>query len=740
MKTIILLIFLLAFLGQPSLAALPENEAFANGDPKVSWEQGQDGSIIRKEYFFSGQLKSEGIYKNNKLNGLYKEYFEDGQLYLQITFINGLENGPYKEYFSGGAVSKEANFKEGQFHGPYKEYYDDGTLFKQFTFEDGRRQGQGKIFHPNGQLQARLNFHNDQLKGIYEEYDEDGNVLAKEEIAEPAPEPASLPIFPEPQLERNKNKAAWIVALEDFKDYLVRKFNANKSPVYYFLLLAFGFLTLSAISYFISLGRPPTEQTLTSAKQVAAQTPASPKEYNFMNEESVVMYRRLLETVASGIFVADLKGNLVYANFALMKLLGLKARTDIFGFNINDQFIDTVSSHNRFLDELKKGEVTHYTFRYKNNPNEQLILSASGNFIYSDQGEAIGIQGVVYNVTEKAKLEEDLVIEKRKMDLMLELFERIDGIKDIDELVDYTVRGVTNIFGANRCSIMLLDKDNTTLVVRGAHGLPKEAIRDTKIKLGESVSGLVAKRGEAVVVKNIEYDNRFGRIKASQYLGRSFMVAPLEFDDQIIGVINVSEKKAEISFSEPFDEIDLRVLQHIATKVGTAIKNVELYTELNLLTQTDPITKIYNYRLLSESLDREIKRFKREKNNLCIFMMDLDSFKSYNDTFGHLEGDELLRNLGMILKNSMRETDIVCRYAGDEFCAILPGTNFDGVKAAAEKVIKAVGEFPFKRKVTISIGAAMYQEGMSKKDILSKADKALYQAKHTGKNQVIIIS
>ena len=119
-------------------------------------------------------------------------------------------------------------------------------------------------------------------------------------------------------------------------------------------------------------------------------------------------------------------------------------------------------------------------------------------------------------------------------------------------------------------------------------------------------------------------------------------------------------------------------------------------------------------------------------------MIDIDDFKSYNDSFGHIEGDNLLKEIGRIFEENVRETDIVCRYAGDEFCAILPNTNVDGIKSVAEKVISTVAAFAFKCQVTISIGAAMYEDGMIKKDFLAKADKALYQAKHSGKNQVVI--
>ena len=187
-----------------------------------------------------------------------------------------------------------------------------------------------------------------------------------------------------------------------------------------------------------------------------------------------------------------------------------------------------------------------------------------------------------------------------------------------------------------------------------------------------------------------------------------------------------------------FDGTDLKVLTIIAGKVSGAIENIKVYTDLNVQTVVDPITKIYNYRLLSTALDREILRFQREQSQFFVFMMDIDDFKSYNDTFGHLEGDALLANLGQILTSQTRKTDIVCRYAGDEFCIVLPDTEDEGAVNVADKIIKAVEQFTFKRVVTVSIGIAGYKSDMTKKDLIGKADKALYAAKHGGKNQIVL--
>ena len=121
-------------------------------------------------------------------------------------------------------------------------------------------------------------------------------------------------------------------------------------------------------------------------------------------------------------------------------------------------------------------------------------------------------------------------------------------------------------------------------------------------------------------------------------------------------------------------------------------------------------------------------------------MIDLDDFKLYNDTFGHQEGDTLLKNLGKIFKEHLREVDIVCRYAGDEFSVILPDTDVDGAVHAAEKIQTAVGDFPFKKPVTLSFGIAGYSKNLTQYQLILNADKALYGAKRKGKHCVSVFS
>ena len=127
-------------------------------------------------------------------------------------------------------------------------------------------------------------------------------------------------------------------------------------------------------------------------------------------------------------------------------------------------------------------------------------------------------------------------------------------------------------------------------------------------------------------------------------------------------------------------------------------------------------------------------RAQRYKHALSLIMLDIDSFKSYNDKFGHLKGDEILKQVAEILKKNCRHVDIVARYGGEEFMVILPDTEIKGAKILAEKIRNAVQEI----KLTVSAGVAGYEKDMTKDEFIEKVDKALYKAKADGKNKVCV--
>jgi diguanylate cyclase (GGDEF)-like protein len=192
-------------------------------------------------------------------------------------------------------------------------------------------------------------------------------------------------------------------------------------------------------------------------------------------------------------------------------------------------------------------------------------------------------------------------------------------------------------------------------------------------------------------------------------------------------------------------------LEHIKIVASRAIEKKKLekqaeegeyYKKLSL---TDGLTELFNHRYFHQLLNVEWSRSKRNDARFCLFMLDVDDFKNYNDTLGHTAGDYVLRFLAWLLKYHARVSDMVCRYGGEEFAIILPETDVKHSKVAAERFRRLVEEAEFEKQqvmpggnLTVSIGISCYPEdGATPEELLERADKALYQAKHEGKNRVV---
>lgn len=175
----------------------------------------------------------------------------------------------------------------------------------------------------------------------------------------------------------------------------------------------------------------------------------------------------------------------------------------------------------------------------------------------------------------------------------------------------------------------------------------------------------------------------------------------------------------------------------IIARVRTHLKLAQTIKELEKAAYTDGLTKLYNHKKIFESLDLEIKREKRYKNNLSVMMVDIDFFKTVNDTYGHHMGDIVLEKLSEIIKATIRDADIAGRYGGEEFLIIFPEISEDEAFRAGERLRKNIEavEFENRIKITISGGVAEYIEETAL-ELIEKADRNLYRAKENGRNRI----
>jgi diguanylate cyclase (GGDEF)-like protein len=176
-----------------------------------------------------------------------------------------------------------------------------------------------------------------------------------------------------------------------------------------------------------------------------------------------------------------------------------------------------------------------------------------------------------------------------------------------------------------------------------------------------------------------------------------------------------------------------RVFNHMVAELR------EQRQKLEQLTITDSLTGLWNRRHLMERLDTEVARAERQNHPLAAIMLDVDHFKAYNDTHGHMAGDEVLARVAGVLRESVRKVDCAARYGGEEFMVLLPDTSAAAAAEVAERIRERVG-LPSRlgRRVTVSIGVAEYPlHGDSPAALVASADAALYQAKAAGRNRVV---
>jgi len=314
----------------------------------------------------------------------------------------------------------------------------------------------------------------------------------------------------------------------------------------------------------------------------------------------------------------------------------------------------------------------------------------------------------------------------------------VESSGDIVDRVPAINRLVGKIIGRVRAEEGLIYLcDEAGMVLQRAYETSN--IKDIDLFEHQANSGLVdqvLRTGKPYLDNDCRYEIKIP-FSNDYLIVRSILCLPLVNRGQKIGVIELLNKKGGI-----FTDADVKVMEMLVGPVAVAVSTIRHLDSAERLTITDDLTKLYNYRYLMQYLEAEVKRCLRYKKKVSLLFIDVDGFKRVNDTFGHLVGSLALSEMGQVLLKILRETDVVCRYGGDEFVIVLPETPVNGALVIAERIRKRVEDYEFIAQdlsihLTVSLGVANCpKHTLTAEGLIKKADAAMYRAKELSKNSI----
>jgi len=318
----------------------------------------------------------------------------------------------------------------------------------------------------------------------------------------------------------------------------------------------------------------------------------------------------------------------------------------------------------------------------------------------------------------------------KQLEVINEIARQTTAVLDQAELLEKVCSLIQQSFMIGQVSILLREEDD--LVLRASRGaLTTSTPVGGRLPIASELCGRSLAEGTTIIESHAQPGSSLCRET------RSCMGIPLVSFGQTLGML-VMESVEEGRFQKS----DGESLEAVADICATAIQNAHYVERVKQLAYLDGLTGIFNRRFFEMRILEEIDRARRFQTGMAVLMIDIDQFKRLNDEFGHLLGDEVLRQVSSILSQQLRKIDVVCRYGGEEFAIVLSQTNPQHALAVAEKLRRLVANWQFPgvaRPVTISAGVATFPtHGTTRDELVKAADAGMYAAKQGGRNRVLL--
>lgn len=327
---------------------------------------------------------------------------------------------------------------------------------------------------------------------------------------------------------------------------------------------------------------------------------------------------------------------------------------------------------------------------------------------------------------------------QQDISLLNSFYQEGRGEKDDEELYQRIFTILEERFDIHKMVILTKEENRQTLMLKASYGIDT-ALREALSSLHEwkSLSGRVMQTGKPVQISLRDYTHEPLRSLLLERNYTGVAAFPLSTGLENIGTLSLGMEKQTVLPPQ-----DIEVFQIICNQLGTLIFNYILLEKLEHLATTDSLTEMANRREIMRRLRSETASAERYGNPLTLFIIDIDSFKKINDTYGHQTGDSVLIALSRLLKDQIRETDVIGRYGGEEFIGILPHTDLTEAEQGFQRLLKAIRGMHISSvpdlSITVSLGGTAFRKGDSGERMIARADAALYDVKRSGKDNMKI--
>lgn len=433
------------------------------------------------------------------------------------------------------------------------------------------------------------------------------------------------------------------------------------------------------------------------------------------------------------------------ANQSTCDLLGYNAE-ELTGKPIDILFCEKDTSPAPWFDFIEKDLLRKTEKTYLSKDGRKIPVLFSCNAIRGNNGNIAGIVCVALDITERKRIEADLkkaVSQKdeniKDMGYLMYFSTLMNEEVREDKLIHHMVKALQEHFQPELLAVLTIDKTKNVFdTTHMSPPIPLNKLIKPEVIADPSLCQVI-RTGREIIVGNIDKDIPCECI-IHKIEGGGYACLPLITGGAIAGMVLIGKRDKGYWYNE---EIRKLLLVYVGL-TASALQRVRLIDITRRAAITDSLTGAYNRRFFDEMLKKQIALAKRRNEPLGLILADLDHFKNINDTYGHIAGDQALQQIASIMKNSIRSSDILSRYGGEEFVIIMPSIDISNAIKKAEGLRRHIESFQFQigsagqpPQITISIGVSSFPDhGTEYETLIAAADLALYKAKKGGRNRV----